>query len=167
MGVLQGAVNQALVTAGTLAGLGKLVKSQEKSVDLQEEAMKKAESRFAEEQKVKELKAQKMEQTGKDLLESLPRTEEKKYKIGTAVKVNPEYAKEQVYVSEQLEKQYLELGDIQKAAQFRRAQTRYGDLLTRQEQANANAKQRQLAKQEQKKRMEEFRSKFTEGGRYK
>ena len=111
MGVLQSAVNQALGTAGTLAGLGKLVQSQEKAVDLQEEAMKKAESRFAEEQKVKELKAQKMEETGKNLLESLPRTRGKIIKT-----VNPDYAKEQVYVAEQLEKQYLELGDIQKAA---------------------------------------------------
>lgn len=61
MGIIQSAVNQALGTAGTLSGLGKLVKSQEKAVDLQEEAMKKAESRFTEEQKIKELKLQKME----------------------------------------------------------------------------------------------------------
>ena len=161
MGVLQSAVNQALGTAGTLAGLGKLIKSQEKSVDLQEEAMKKAESRFAEEQKVKELKAQKMEQTGKSLLESLP------FPQGlTGITTDPAYAKEKVYVAEQLEKQYLELGDIQKAAQFRQAQTEYGNLVMRQEQAMARVEQKRLARQEQQKRMEEFRLKFTEGGRY-
>ena len=167
MGIIQSAVNQALGTAGTLSGLGKLVKSQEKAVDLQEEAMKKAESRFTEEQKIKELKLQKMEQTGKSLLESLPSLEEKKDGIGTAVKVNPAYAKEQVYVAEQLEKQYLELGDIQKAAQFRQAQTRYGDLLIRQEQANIKVEQQRLAKQGQQKRINEFFNMFTEGGRYK
>lgn len=168
MGAIQSAINQTLGTAGTLAGLGKVVKSQEEATNIQRQAMEQAERRFTEEQRVKELKLEKMEQSGQTLLKPLERAAGTSDVAGMQVQnISPALARENVYVAEQLEKQYLDLGDIQKAAQFRQAQTNYSDLIVKQKQALAKAKAKKLAQQEQQKRSQEFMSMFTEGGRYK
>jgi hypothetical protein len=164
MGAIQSAVNQALGTAGTIAGLGKLAKSQEESTDIQRQVMEQAERRFAEEQKLKELKLEKMEKSGQELINEATRISSRKGNIPAR---DAEVAREGQYTAEQLEQQYLELGDIKKASEMNRASSMYDAIMKRQLEAMDRVEQAKLAKQQQQKRSEEFRSMFTEGGRYK
>lgn len=169
MGILQSGVNQALgMVSGTVAGI-KTMTTLKKGVDTQEEMLKQAQKKEAEEHAYQQARTQRAEAAAAELTKPLEES------AGTTEdgvpRITPALARERVYTAEQLEKHYLESMDYKKAAAMRQQQVGYGEMILGMERAREQAQEAMMAQQTQQaqtqERYKQFVNMFTEGGRYR
>lgn len=152
MGIIQSAVNQALGTVGTVAGIGRVAKTGEESLELQ----KKAEKQLAEEQAYKKLKIERAEQAAKEVLEPL---EKAAGKTAEGIQnISPAVAESRAYTAEQLEKHYLDAGDYANAYKMKKQKAFFGDLYSKMIQAQKQSDQKAQQKNIQKNQTQEFQN---------
>lgn len=164
MGIIQSAVNQALGTVGTVAGIGRVAKTSQESVDLQKKA---AADATAEREKKKAYVAQLEEEVKKD--PSLQPTTvmnqvgDNEFEAETTV----EPSERAVYMRNQLANAYEESGQFGEAYNLRESAKKDQfvlDLLAQQRKnALAEAAIKKDLKAEQLKKSDEFQKNFLEG----
>lgn len=140
MGIIQSAVNQALGTVGTVAGIGRVAKTSQESLDLQQEAAKEA---IAERDKKKaniQLIEDELKKTGnlKDSEDNIPLT------------------KKDIYMKEKLMGLYEGAGDYEKSFKLM-------DQVIKGQNRLVEMEEKRDAKVFQKNQSEEFQKKFMEG----
>jgi hypothetical protein len=162
MGIIQSAVNQALGTVGTVAGIGKVIKTGQESLDLQKKAEAEA---TAEREKKKAYAAQLEEEVSKDpsLQPTTVMNQVGEDEFEAEETVEP--SARGIYLQNQLAKVYEESGEFGKAYDIRekaKSNQYILDLIARQRQANTQAQTKKDIEAEQATQSQEYQQNFIE-----
>ena len=143
MGIIQSAVNQALGTVGTVAGIGRVAKTGEESLDLQKKAANEATAERN--KKLENIK----------LIEDDLKKNERNLSI-----FSPDDWKYSAYLNDQLSKLYENMGDFNKAHQLMQSSIKSQNRALEMEE---NAMKKAQAKNNQDQWSKNFQKQFMEG----